>query len=104
MDPRYVVTFNRKDYERYKILYPRIVIYFWLDWRQTTWRNNRVDYLGGVFRLQFADVSNIIENGAPEHTYIHRKAAEDKNAKSSFLLDIRNFEKLFSSSKRDVPD
>ncbi|MDO4705225.1 MAG: hypothetical protein Q4A98_03305 [Comamonadaceae bacterium] len=31
LDPRFAVTFNRKDYERYKRIYPSIVIYFWID-------------------------------------------------------------------------
>jgi len=101
MDPRFTVTFNRKDYERYKSLYPRIVIYFWIDWTQTTWQDRRVDYLGGVFRLPFVEVAAIIENGAPEHTYLHRRAPGDRNAKSSFLLDIRYFEKLFLNDCQD---
>lgn len=101
LDPRFAVTFNRKDYERYKRLYPSIVIYFWLDWKQTTWKDCKVDYLGGFYRLPFADVAALIENDAPEHTYIHRSAPDDRNAKSSFLLDIRKFETLFVAEKRD---
>ena len=100
MDPRFTVTFNRKDYERYKELYPNIMIYFWLDWTQTTWRDSRVAYLGGVFRLHFAGVSALIESGAPEHAYINRQKPGDRNAKSSFLLDIRKFEKLFATERR----
>ena len=97
MDPRFTVTFNRKDYERYKSLYPSLEIYFWLDWTQTTWKDHRVDYLGGVFRLPFVEVAALIEKGAAEHTYLHRREPGDRNAKSSFLLDVRYFEKLFSS-------
>ncbi|WP_158752830.1 hypothetical protein [Dyella sp. S184] len=101
LDPRFAVTFNRKDYERYKALYPEIFIYFWLDWKQTQWRDSRVEYLGGFFRLPFREVADLIEKGAPEHTYIHRRDPGDTNAKSSFLLDIRRFEELFSVGKRD---
>lgn len=101
IDPRFAVTFNRKDYERYKALYPQIVIYFWLDWKQTEWRESRVEYLGGFFRLPFSEVAALIEGGAPEHYYIHRQNPGDRNAKSSFLLDIRRFEQLFVSEKRD---
>src|SRR3989344_8017214 len=35
LDPRFAVTFNRKDYERYKRFYPDIDIYYWVDWTQT---------------------------------------------------------------------
>lgn len=101
MDPRFAITFNRKDYERYKTLYPGIAIYFWLDWTQTSWRDSRVQYLGGVFRLPFSEVAKLIEAGAPEHAYIHRQSPGDRNAKSSFLLDIRRFEKLFSADSRE---
>lgn len=100
LDPRFAITFNRKDYERYKKLYPEIVIYFWIDWTQTTWRESHVEYLGGVFRLPFAQVATLIENGAPEHQYIHRQRPGDRNAKSSFLLDIRSFEELFSTDRQ----
>lgn len=100
LDPRFAVTFNRKDYERYKSRYPNIVIYFWLDWAQTEWNDIQVDYLGGFFRLPFREVAALIEQGAPEHSYIRRRDPADRNAKSSFLLDIRRFEMLFSNETR----
>lgn len=100
LDPRFTVTFNRKDYERYKRLYPDVVIYFWLDWTQTTWRDNRVAYLGGIYRLPFTEVASIIESPAPEHFYVNRQAPNDINAKSSFLIDIRRFERLFQAERR----
>lgn len=100
LDPRFTVTFNRKDYGRYKKLYPDVVIYFWIDWRQTTWRDSSVAYLGGVYRLPFADVAALIESPAPEHFYINRQSPGDRNAKSSFLLDIRQFESLFQMENR----
>ena len=97
MDPRYTVTFNRKDYERYSALYPEILIYFWVDWRQKEWRNKRVEYFGGIFFLPFQDLRANIERGAPEHQYIHRQRPGDRNAKSSFLVDIRDFTEVFSA-------
>ena len=101
IDPRFSVTFNRKDYERYKTLYPDINIYFWVDWTQTEWNGNRVEYLGGIFTLPFSSIQEMIEQGkAPEHFYKHRVNDTGGNAKSSFLLDIRNFEKLFATKKR----
>jgi len=100
LDPRFAVTFNRKDYERYKRLYPDIVIYFWLDWTQTTWRDRSVAYLGGIYRLPFSGVAALIEAPAPEHVYINRQSPDDRNAKSSFLLDIRKFEQIFQTERR----
>jgi hypothetical protein len=98
--PRYAVTFNRKDYLRYKELYPQIVIYFWLDWTQTVSKWGRVDYYGGFFYLPFSDIAARIEKGAREHTYIRRQDPDDRNAKSSFVLDIREFNALFTTEDR----
>ena len=101
IEPRYAVTFNRKDYERYKKLYPQIVIYFWLDWTQTVSKWGSVEYYGGFFYLPFSDLAALIEAGAAEHHYIHRKHPDDMNAKSSFVLDIRKFKALFTAERRD---
>lgn len=97
MDPRRSVTFNRKDYERYKSLYPGIDIYFWVDWMQTESKFGRVDYLAGIYRLPFAGIARLVERGAPEHGYIHRRDDTQGNAKSSFLLNLGDFQTLFET-------
>ncbi len=95
-DPRYTVTFNRKDYERYKQLYPDIVIFFWLDWKQTTWNSISTKYLAGIFKANFADMAIAIESGKiPEHAYQRRTFDVSGNAKTSFLFDVRDFQCLF---------
>lgn len=100
LDPRRAVTFNRKDYERYKKLYPHINIYFWVDWTQTESKFGRVDYLAGIYRLPFAKIAELIERGAPEHDYLHRRNDTQGNAKSSFLLDLRQFEVLLEKETK----
>lgn len=100
IDPRFGVTFNRKDYERYKSQYPGIDIYFWIDWAQTESKWGSVDYFGGIFHLPFREVARLIEIPAPEHVYQHRQDPDDKNAKSSFILDIREFKPLFVAESR----
>ena len=102
LDPRRAVTFNRKDYERYKALYPDINIYFWVDWVQTESKYGHVDYLAGIYRLPFADVARMIEAGAPEHGYMHRRNDNQGNAKSSFLLDLNKFECLLEKDVRSA--
>lgn len=97
LDPRFTVTFNRKDYERYISLYPDIAIFYWIDWTQTTWRDMSVDYLAGVYTLPFSKVCDLIERGAPEHSYINRRSDSRGNAKSSFLFDVRHFVQLAST-------
>lgn len=102
LDPRFAVTFNRKDYERYKNRYPSIIVYFWIDWTQTEWNGYRVDYYGGIFRVPFTILARMIEHGAPEHRYKYRQDDNVGNAKTSYILDVRSFESLFIADKRDA--
>jgi len=101
--PRYAFSFNRKDYERYQEFYPNIDIYVWIDWQMTSSDYGiTVDYLYGIYQLPFREVARLIEEGAPEHTYRKRTGDQDGNAKSSFMLDIRKFKKIYEIDK--VPD
>lgn len=95
LDPRYTITFNRKDYDRYSALYPNIGIYIWLDWKQLSFRGNTIDHYSGIFFLPFKDVAQLINRPAPEHSYHRRTNDTQGNAKSSFLLDIREFQPIF---------
>lgn len=100
MDPRYAVTFNRKDYTRYKTRYPDIVIFFWLDWVQTRWKDQEVAPLAGIFQCPFRFLLDEIEKGnAKEHFYLARKYDTAGNAKSSFLFDVRSFHCLFKDEQ-----
>jgi hypothetical protein len=102
IDPRYAVTFNRKDYERYCEHYPSLDIYFWIDWHQTGRRIGGVDYevtpLHGVWRASFPTLRHAIETGSVfSHDYLHRLFDTQGNARKSFGFDIRRFEFLGSS-------
>ena len=95
MDPRFTVTFNRKDFERYSSLYPEIVIYFWVNWTQLAWKDFRVQKLNAICKADFSQIADQVTSGtAKEHSYIHRQGDTKGNAKSSFLLDIRTFQKV----------
>ncbi len=95
MDPRFTVTFNRKDFERYSSIYPEIVVYFWVNWTQLSWRDFQVQKLNAIYKADFSLIAEQINSGkAKEHSYIHRKVDTVGNAKSSFLLDIRTFQKI----------
>jgi len=100
LDPQYVVTFNRKDYLRYQRLYPRIVIYFWLDWQLREMQIERstfaVQPLAGVWRAPFAQLAALIQTGnTPLHAYRRRQGDLQGNAKESYLLDVRALECLY---------
>jgi hypothetical protein len=92
LDPRFTVTFNRKDYERYAKLYPTLIIFFWADWKQLEWRDSRVAPLSAIYQVPFATIAAKIKGGTvPEHAYQRRVGDRAGNAKSSFLLDLRSF-------------
>lgn len=94
IDPRFCVTFNRKDFERYEAFYPEIIIFFWVDWKQLSYKEFSIDHLAGIYRIEFKQLREIVRKGAPEHTYLRRKDDTLGNAKSSFLFDVREMTNL----------
>lgn len=97
IDPQFAVTFNRKDYVRYSQMYPELIILFWVDWQELTWRDRVVEYHGGIYVTPFREIVTLIENGAKEHFYSRRRNDNRGNAKSSFIFDVRNFQSLVTS-------
>lgn len=99
-DPSYAVTFNEKDFIRYKELYPDIDIYFWINWNEIEYKTNnggiiKVLPISGVWRINFQDLLHYIEEiNAPLHKYIRRTNDWNGNAKGSFVLDLRDFEEI----------
>lgn len=99
IDPSYAVVFNRKDAIRYYRKYPEIVIYFWVEWHSVKFKmgnySNAVEYIEGVWKIPFPSLLELLKD-APLHHYKQRENDKLGNAKSSFVLDIRNilFEKV----------
>jgi hypothetical protein len=99
LDPQFAVTFNRKDYLRYKEQYPTIIVYFWVDWqgREKVIRGTRyaVQPLAGVWRAAFSALAALIESEqAPLHTYQRRQGDTQGNARDSYIIDLRRLECL----------
>ena len=94
IDPRFCVTFNRKDFERYAALYPEIIIFFWVDWKQLSYKEYSTSHLAGVFKVDFKQLREMVAGGAPEHAYQRRIDDKAGNAKTSFLFDVRNMSNL----------
>ncbi|CUP05422.1 cold-shock domain-containing protein [Clostridium baratii] len=95
-DPGFTVTFNKKDYENYKINYPDCDIYWWVNWTQLSGYGVKVKPLNGVWVAKFSDMAYLIENNKSYlHEYDHR-VNDDVNAKDSYFFDLRNdiFKKL----------
>lgn len=100
IDPQYAVTFNVKDYRRYKEYYPSIIIYFWVVWIATRFEGSTtvsVNEMEGVWMISLTDIEAMIKAGAPVHSYAQRVFDVIGNAKGSFVLDLNN--KLFARIK-----
>ncbi|UYV50703.1 cold-shock protein [Priestia megaterium] len=90
-DPRFTVTFNRKDYESYLEKYPKAVIYFWVRWESLKFRDISVEPLEGVWEIPFSEIKNLVESDQLYlHPYKNRKD-DVLNARDSYALDLRVF-------------
>jgi hypothetical protein len=93
IDPTYAVTFNEKDYKRYSEKYPEIDIFFWINWteREKNFRNKiyTVEKLNLICTTSFQYVKRLIDKNKFLHFYKNRKNDTQGNAKSSFLIDVR---------------
>lgn len=88
-DPQYAVSFNCKDYERYTQKYPDINIYFWINWERTQFSELSVRPMWGVWEIPFPVLSYIIDRNPVVHAYERRTNDSQGNAKSSYILDVR---------------
>ena len=91
-DPSYTVSFNKKDYENYKKKYPSCDIYFWVNWKQLSYKGITVNPVKGVWRASFFKMVELIENNTVTlHCYKHRES-DDHNAKDSYLFNLNDSE------------
>lgn len=99
VDPQYAVTFNEKDYVRYRIKYPNIVVYFWINWTIIQMDLGGITYnvnpMAGIWRAEMWMIEKQIDN---IHYYRRRTGGNNElfdpqgNAKASYVLDLRYLE------------
>jgi hypothetical protein len=96
LDPQFAVTFNQKDYVHYVKNWKVLEIYFWIAWKKRFFQGlNRVLFMYGVWKTNFEMIQALIEiEKAPLHHYQQRQHDQRHNAKSSYLFDLRRFERL----------
>ena len=81
----------------------KVYLFFWIDWISLNWKNKSTNYLFGIYLISLSNISKLIDNGAPEHSYIRRVNDIKGNAKSSYLLNLKNFHKIYEKlSRNDV--
>jgi hypothetical protein len=100
IDPQYAVSFNRKDYLRYKEHYPNLDVYFWVEWMALEGFGTKVRPLVGIYRVPFSKLAEKIEAGeAKLHEYQKRVGDQLGNARDSYGFDVREFEKIHEAFK-----
>ncbi len=94
LPPQYTVTFNKNDHQRYKTK-ENVELYFWVRWRdETEGYGVEVDEMEGVWKIDHSTVTRwIAEGDTPLHQY-RRRQGDTENARSSYLLDLREMEHL----------
>jgi hypothetical protein len=88
-DPNETVSFNKKDYERYKKLYPDIKVIFWVNWKKETAYGVDVNEKNGIWIFTLKDIERQIKK-APLHEYKNRVNDNKGNAKDSYLLHLKD--------------
>ena len=86
-DPMETVSFNKKDYDRYKELYPDIFVIFWVNWGKQSRYGVDVERKNGVWIFSLDELGKQIKN-APLHAYQKRIKDKKGNAKNSYLIKL----------------
>lgn len=107
LDPQFVITFDDKDYLRYKSKYPEILIYFWVEYPDASGQfggeSISIRKVNHIFEIPFNRMMQYIElGGIPHHTYKRRLADEIGNSRGSYLFDIRSMKCIFKGTDVNV--
>ena len=97
IDPQYAVTFNHKDVERYKRLYPNIIVIFDIMWEQLSKEIGGTVYTVKPMHITAAgfihDIRRaVMKSGSQCINYARRVDDTQGNAKSSWVFDARNLQ------------
>jgi len=97
IDPQYAVTFNHKDVERYKQLYPNIIVIFDVMWEQLSKEIGGVVYTVKPMHITAAgfihDIRRaVIRSGSKTINYARRVDDTQGNAKLSWVFDVRDLQ------------
>ena len=99
IDPQFAVVFNKKDKLNYIEKTSNgsdIYIYFWVKWKKQERFNVKVLGIDAIFRVKFSTLLEML-NEDKLHEYKQRKNDTRGNAKSSYVIDIRNLELVLNN-------
>jgi hypothetical protein len=97
VNPDRAVTINLKDIERYKKLYPNIVILFYVKWRKQEKFSVKVNAIEGLWAYPLEDLIAITSE-SEIHSYKRRRGKSDGNAKASYVIELED------TFKKKTPD
>lgn len=106
-DPQFTCVFNDKDFIHYDRKYPDLDLYFWINYPEME-KNHRgkpilIHRMEGIFFINFQNLKRLIENKkSPQHSYLRRTNDVAGNAKSSYLIDVRDLECLLILSGSEL--
>jgi hypothetical protein len=104
IDPQWAITYNHKDYLRYKKKYTDqgndIVLFFDVTRKDEVKYDVKTFPMRGIFYAKASEVEKLIESSeVPLHEYLNRKNDTEGNAKSSYVIDVRRFNMIYYSGK-----
>jgi hypothetical protein len=104
VDPQWAITYNHKDYLRYKEKYTNnnkdIIIFFDVNRKSETLYEQSTQLMRAVFYAKASEIESLIENNlVPLHEYQNRVNDNSGNAKSSYVIDVRLFNMIYFSGK-----
>jgi hypothetical protein len=98
LDPQFTITFNRGDYRSYKAKYPKMDIYFVVDWRLLSYDDHGTKIvvvpMKAIYKVNFSLLSRKIEAGEVRlHEYGRRKG-DPHNETHGYVFSLHDFELL----------
>ena len=103
IDPRYAVTFNHKDYNRYMKKYPNIGIFFYVNWMDLEKDINgtlyTVEPLIGVWMTGIKKIHSMVD-GLSSHNYGRRVSDNRGNAKASYCLNLKDMKCIWRKNDK----
>lgn len=104
IDPQWAITYNHKDYLRYKKKYTsvgkNVVLFFDVTRKDEVKYDVKTFPMRAIFYTKASDIEKMIENKeVPLHEYLNRKNDDQGNAKSSYVIDVRRFNMIYYSGK-----
>ena len=93
--PQWCVTFNVNDFCKYSKTEENIDIIFWVRWlEELEGYGENVDTMEGVWRVGFNQIKKWVEDEKVSRHYYRRRKGDKRNARDSYLLDLRGMECL----------